>query len=162
MFNFSICQCIRKPRLIVLLVCLVFSSPLSADKYYQWEALNYSIDKPLGGLTGNLVRGRKLVVQRDKGNCLACHAMPIQEEAFHGTVGPPMHGIASRLTAGQLRFRIINQPGINPLTVMPAFYQDPVNANRISDEYIGKTILTAQEVEDVVTYLMTLKQDVSR
>jgi len=162
MFNFPISQCLRKPRFIFLLGCLVFSLPLAAEKYYQWEPRDFAIEKPLGGLKGNLVRGRKLVAQRDKGNCLACHAMPIKEEAFHGTVGPPLHDIGSRLTAGQLRFRIVNQAGINPLTVMPVFYRNPINVNRISDEYIGKTILTAQEVEDVVTYLMTLKQEVSR
>ena len=137
-------------------VCLFVSAD---ETYYKWEAKDFAIEKPLGGLKGDANRGRKLVADRDKGNCLACHAMPIPEEAFHGTFGPPLNGIANRLTAAQLRLRIVDQQAINPLTVMPSFYKDPLEVNRIADAYVGKTMLTAQEVEDVIAYLVTLKQE---
>jgi sulfur-oxidizing protein SoxX len=141
---------------------LAVSLPVFADQtYYAWQMKDFAIDTPLGGLRGDADRGRKIVVQRDKGNCLACHAMPIKEEAFHGTVGPSLMGVGSRLSAAQLRLRIVNQQSINPMTVMPSFYKDPQSANRIAGDYIGTTMLTAQEVEDVVAYLITLKQQVA-
>jgi len=154
-------QCFSKTRWLLLLVIFAISLSLSADEnYYKWKAQDFAIEQSLGDIKGDANRGRKLVMQRDKGNCLACHAMPIKEEAFHGTFGPPLQGIASRLTPGQIRLRIVNQQSINPLTVMPSFYQNPLEVNRIAEDYIGKTILTAQEVEDVVAYLSTLKQEV--
>lgn len=145
----------------LFLLGLLTLSPFSlADEpYYKWEVKDFAIEKPIGGLKGNAKRGRKLVANRDKGNCLACHSLPIAEEGFHGTFGPPLYGIGKRLTPGQIRLRVVNQQTVNPMTVMPSFYKDPLEVNRIAQDYIGKTILTAQEVEDVVAYLATLKQE---
>jgi sulfur-oxidizing protein SoxX len=142
---------------------LIFTglSANAADTYILWQASEFAIAQPLGGLRGNPVRGRELVRQRDKGNCLACHRMPIEEESFHGTIGPSLEGIASRLSVAQLRLRVVNQQTLNPYTVMPSFYKDPQEVNRIGEDYIGMTVLSAQEVEDVVAYLATLKQRVS-
>jgi sulfur-oxidizing protein SoxX len=130
---------------------------LADQTFYSWKAENYAIKKPLAGLKGNPERGRKIVTDKQKGNCLACHQMPIQEEGFHGSFGPPLDGLGNRLTAAQIRLRIADEQLINPLTVMPSYYKNPKTINRISDEYFGKTVLTAQEVEDVVAYLSSLK-----
>ncbi len=83
--------------------------------------------------------------------------MPIDEEPFHGTVGPPLLGVGARYTAAQIRLRIVDEQQINPMTIMPGFYRDPKLANRVAEEFWGKTFLTAQQVEDVVAYLVTLK-----
>ena len=69
----------------------------------------------------------------------------------------PLAGVGARLTAGQLRLRIADETRLNPATVMPAFYRDPKTLYSVLDEYYGKTMLSAQEVEDIVAYLLTLK-----
>lgn len=128
----------------------------SAD-YCQWQVENFAIEQPLCGLEGDPDRGRAIARDTHAGNCLACHQMPIDEEPFHGTVGPSLLGIGARYSAAQIRLRIVDEQQINPMTIMPGFYRDPMLANRVAEEYWGKTFLTAQQVEDVVAYLVTLK-----
>ncbi len=140
----------------VLLVLLV--PVLQAEPYVQWEMQNYVVDGSLAGLKGDPRRGRKIAIARGKGNSLACHRLPIPEEEFHGTLGPPLYDIGARLTEGQIRLRIIDEKQVNPMTIMPGFYRDPSHFYRVLDEYEGKTILTPQEVEDVVAYLRTLRK----
>ena len=157
----------KKPRYILIhilltVVLLVSQTPLLASEIYQqWQAKDFAIEKPLAK-NGNVQRGRSLVIRRDKGNCLACHALPISEEGFHGTLGPPLLTVADRLTAAQLRLRIVDQQSVNPVTVMPSFYKNPLDINRVGQDYIKMTILTAQEVEDVIAYLLTLRQEASK
>lgn len=143
--------------LFVSTFLLAAESAVEAEKYCEWTQVNLSIDKALCGLKGNAERGREVVIDKHKGNCLACHMMPISEAPLHGTIGPPLYAIGSRLTEGQIRLRVVDELQINPDTVMPGFYRDPSLANRVADEYWGKTFLTAQQVEDVVAYLVTLK-----
>lgn len=130
--------------------------PLPAD-YCFWQEKDYAIEKPLCNLVGDAQSGRDVVRDQHMGNCLACHQLPIEEEEFHGTLGPSLLDVGSRYTEGQLRLRIVDEQQINPLTVMPGFYRDPRHANRVADEYWGTTMLTAQQVEDVVAYLKTLQ-----
>jgi len=141
--------------LIVLFA--VSTSSFSEEKFIPWQIENYAINKPLGGLMGDAKRGKEIVKRKDKGNCLACHSLPIPEESFHGTVGPSLKGIATRLNTGQIRLRIADETKLIPGTIMPGFYKNPKEINRVADGFWGKTVLTAQEVEDVVAYLMTLK-----
>jgi sulfur-oxidizing protein SoxX len=82
--------------------------------------------------------------------------MPIPEQAFHGNIGPDLKGISSRYSEGELRLRIVNPKVLNSETIMPAFYKAD-GFNRVMKKFVGKTIITAQEVEDIVAYLMTLK-----
>jgi sulfur-oxidizing protein SoxX len=142
----------------VLLLTSTAALPASAvPGYVAWQADNYAIAEPLAGLSGDPGRGREVVRRKDRGNCLACHSLPIPEESFHGTVGPPLAHVASRLNAGQLRLRIADETRLVPGTIMPAFHKNPAELHRVADEFFGKPILSAQEVEDVVAYLMTLK-----
>ncbi len=131
--------------------------PENIEAYQTWKATDYAISTPLGGLKGDVANGRKVAIHRGKGNCLACHSMPISEEEFHGEIGPPLAGVGGRYDAAQLRLRIVNMQELNPGTLMPPFYKHPDQFNRVSKKYQGRTILTAQEVEDVVAYLTTLK-----
>ncbi len=124
--------------------------------YVEWTTKGLSIPEPLGGLRGEPQRGKAVVVDRERGNCLACHYMPIPEEPMHGTVGPPLNGVGARLTEGELRLRVVNEQLVNPDTIMPGFYQHPGKFNRPHPGFMT-TVLTAQEVEDVVAYLVTLK-----
>ena len=130
--------------------------PLPAD-FCRWEVQAYAIEQPLCGLQGDPERGRLVVADSHGGNCLACHRMPIPEESLHGTVGPPLDGLAGRMSTGQLRLHVVDQRQFNPQTIMPGFYRDPRLANRVADAFFGKTFLSAQQVEDVVAYLGTLQ-----
>ena len=142
----------------VSLISFFFAPPsYSEQNFYPWKIENFAITKPLGGFVGDAQRGREIVIDKDKGNCLACHSLPITEESFHGTVGPALHGIASRYNEGQIRLRVADEQKVNPITIMPGFYKNPKENNRVDDDYWGKPVLTAQETEDVIAYLMTLK-----
>ena len=135
----------------------VIVTTVHADPYIPWQMENFAIESPLGGLKGNAQRGRQIVIDSHKGSCLACHEMPIPEESFHGNIGPSLIGVATRLTKGQIRLRVVDEKQINPDTIMPGYYRHPKHFTLVSYEYEGKTFLTAQEVEDVVAYLLTLK-----
>lgn len=142
---------------LIVLGVLTLMSAHADEPYYSWRMDNFAINAPLGGLKGDAQRGRLIVIDSHKGSCLACHEMPIPEEPFHGNIGPPLVGVATRLTEGQLRLRIVDEKQINPETIMPGYYRHPKHFTLVSDEYMGKTFLTPQEVEDVVAYLLTLK-----
>ena len=129
----------------------------SEQSYCSWEVKEFQIKEPLCNLQGNVQRGRKLVIERKKGNCLACHKMPIPEQDFHGELGPNLAGVGARYPVGMLRLQIVDEKQINPATVMPGFYVKPASLQNVARKYKGKTPLTAQEVEDVVAYLSTLK-----
>lgn len=146
--------------LLVVAPCLLAAAvrgETTEQAYCAWEAEQFAIAAPLCGLGGDAARGRQLAADSHRGNCLACHRMPIPEESFHGTIGPPLDGVGSRYTAAQLRMRVVDEQQVNPFTIMPGFYRDPRFANRVADEFWGKTFLTAQQVEDIVAYLVTLK-----
>ncbi|MCP5372890.1 MAG: sulfur oxidation c-type cytochrome SoxX [Hyphomicrobiales bacterium] len=115
------------------------------------------IPQSLTGTPGNAENGRAVVIDRRKGNCLACHMIAeIKDQQFHGEVGPPLDDVGSRMGAGELRLRIVNPKIINPDTIMPAFYRTD-GLHRVAKKWQGKTIVSAQEVEDMVAYMLTLK-----
>ena len=108
---------------------------------------------PLTGKAGDPVAGRAVVI--GKGLCLSCHTMPIPGEADQGDIAPDLGAVGDRLTAGEMRLRIINPKTINPDTLMPSFHVT-AGLHRVAQAWEGKPILTAQDVEDVVAYLLTL------
>lgn len=130
--------------------------PLPAD-YCRWEMVEYGIPRPLCDLTGNAARGRDIVSDSHLGNCLACHRLPIAGIEAYGTIGPPLAGIGARLDAAQIRLRVVDSRHLNPMSIMPGYYRDPRLIHRPGKQYIGRTFLTAQQVEDVIAYLVTLE-----
>lgn len=117
------------------------------------------VEASLTGQAGDPAEGRKVFANRKQGNCLACHTnADLAEESFHGEVGPTMDGVADRWTQGELRAIVSNSKQVFEGTIMPAFYVD-AGYERPLDDFAGKTILTAQQVEDVIAYLMTLKEE---
>jgi sulfur-oxidizing protein SoxX len=118
-----------------------------------------AVEQSLTGLPGDVANGRKVFAGRSLGNCLACHAnADMADESFHGDVGPVIDGVADRYTPGQLRAIVMNSKAVfGDQTIMPGFYTLEVGYG-VAERFAGKTILTAQEVEDVVAYLTTLKQ----
>jgi len=127
------------------------------EAYQPWKAVGPAIPEALGGLKGDAANGRKVAINRGKGNCLACHVLPVPEEEFLGELGPSLVKIGKKFNEGKIRMRVVNIQAVNPDSVMPPFYLKPEQLNRVVEKYQGHTILTAQEVEDVVAYLTTLK-----
>lgn len=118
-----------------------------------------TVEASLTGQAGNPEEGRKVFANRKQGNCLACHTnADLSEESFHGEVGPPMDGVADRWSVAELRGIVTNSKMMFEGTIMPAFYIDS-GYERPLDDFAGKSILTAQQVEDVVAYLTTLKEE---
>lgn len=118
-----------------------------------------SIPQALTDEPGDPERGRAVAIHAQQGNCLACHEIPaLADEPFHGDVGPSLAGVANRLDEGELRLRIVDPKLVNPDTVMPAFYKTE-SLYRVMPEFVGEPILTAQQVEDVVAFLLTLDDD---
>ena len=117
-----------------------------------------TLPAPLTGKPGDAKEGAKVVIGRRLGNCLSCHEIGVlREEEFHGDVGPPLDGVAGRWDTAALRMIVVNAKMVfGGETVMPAFYRTE-GLNRVRPEFAGKPILTAQQVEDVVAFLATLK-----
>jgi sulfur-oxidizing protein SoxX len=120
------------------------------------EIAGDAIPKPLAEAPGDPARGRAIVVDRQRGLCLLCHTGPFPEERFQGTLAPDLAGAGARWSEGQLRLRLVDSGRLNPDTVMPAYYRID-HLQRVARAWEGRTVLTAQEIEDVISFLKTLK-----
>ena len=107
------------------------------------------------GAKGDPARGRAIIANRNVGLCLLCHSGPFPEERFQGTIVPDLRS-AARLSEGQIRLRIVDPGRVNPASIMPAYFRTD-GLTRVAPAYRGKTILTAEQIEDIVAYLVTLK-----
>jgi len=116
---------------------------------------NDEMPTSLTGAKGDPVRGRALVASRQAGLCLLCHSGPFPEERFQGNLAPDLKS-AARLSEGEIRARIVNPRRANPDSIMPAYF-DSGGLVRVAPSFRGKTILTAEQIEDIVAYLLTLK-----
>ena len=129
----------------------------AAPALVRFEIKSNAIAASLTGKPGNPDEGKKVVVGRQLGNCLACHQITVlSHEPFHGNTGPGLDGVASRMSEGEIRLRIVDATKANADTMMPPFYRAD-GLNRVLARFQGKTILTAEQVEDVVAFMMTLK-----
>jgi sulfur-oxidizing protein SoxX len=115
-----------------------------------------SIPVPLSDAKGDPARGRAIVADRQVGLCLLCHSGPFPEERFQGDLAPSLAGAGTRWSEGQLRLRIADPARVNPKTIMPSYFKTE-GLDRVAPSFRGKTILNAQQLEDVVAYLTTLK-----
>ena len=115
-----------------------------------------AIPESLTGARGDPARGRAIVVNRQVGLCLLCHSGPFPEERFQGNLAPDLSGAGKRSSEGQLRLRIVDSSRINPATIMPAYHRTEGLA-RVAPAFRGKPVLSAEQIEDVVAFLMTLK-----
>ena len=141
--------------LAVLLVVLTLSSAAYGDELVQYHIVDSTIPEPLTAQPGDPQRGRRIVLDRDGGDCTICHAMPLPQREFHGTVGPPLDGIGRRATPAALRLRLVDPKAFNPETIMPAYYK-VTGLHRVLERYRAKPVLTAQQIEDIIVYLLTL------
>lgn len=136
------------PRLAIAVAALFMS--LTA------QAAGDAIDTPLTAQPGDPARGRAIVANRQVGLCLLCHSGPVPEERFQGNLAPDLAGVGARLSQGQLRLRLVDSRQVNPASIMPAYFHDG-GGLRVGTAWQGKTLLGAQQIEDVIAYLETLQ-----
>jgi L-cysteine S-thiosulfotransferase len=145
----------RRSLMAALASCLLVGSA-HAQQPIKLDVVNDSLPKSLTGATGDAAAGKKVFLTRTLGNCLACHQVTsLKSEEFHGEFGPSLDGVAGRYNEAQLRLIVADPKRIFTGTVMPAFYRDD-GLSRVRPEFVGKPILTAAQVEDVVAFLKTL------
>ncbi len=112
---------------------------------------------PLTEVPGDAERGRVAFLDRDAGHCLLCHQVAQVDEPFQGNLGPDLSDVGSRFSAVELRERLIDPTLINPETAMPAYYRT-TGLRQVGTAYVGRPILNAQQIEDVVAFISTLKK----
>jgi sulfur-oxidizing protein SoxX len=120
-----------------------------------YQIVGNAIPDSLTGKPGDPERGRAIVVKRES-TCLLCHSGPFPEQRFQGDLSPNLKGVGSRWSEGELRLRLVDPARLNPATIMPSYYRID-GLHRVAQNYRGKPVLTAEQIEDVVSYLKTLK-----
>lgn len=144
------------PAAIRTALILLALASVPAGALETYTVVGDAIPAPLGGKVGDPVRGRALVLDRTQGNCLICHQLPEPNEPFQGTIGPGLAGVGARLGTGQLRLRLVDAGLLNPQTVMPPYFRNQ-GLRDVAPAFRDRPALTAQEIEDVVTYLAGLR-----
>ena len=129
---------------------------LAQESLRPFAVAGDSISRSLTGERGDPARGRAIVTNRQY-TCLLCHSGPFPEERFQGDLSPDLSGTGARWSEGQLRLRLVDASRLNPDTIMPSYYKVD-GLTRVGPSWQGKPILTATQIEDVVAYLVTLKQ----
>ena len=147
-----------KLLIIIITNIFVFFNHLSANEdLVLYDIIDYTIPNSLTNIEGNIKNGREIVFSR-QGNCLACHKIPNEDVLFQGDIGPSLAGVGKRYTIAELRLRLVNPYALNPDSVMPAFYK-VAGLKRVDKKYKEKSILSAQQIEDVISWLATLKDE---
>jgi L-cysteine S-thiosulfotransferase len=116
-----------------------------------------TIVRSLTGKPGDAKMGQETALSRERGNCAICHVLPASDEKLHGNVGPSLKGVADRLSEGQIRLRVVDARRVNPGSIMPSYFRID-GLKRVAPVYAGKPVLTADEIEDIVAFLVTLRK----
>ena len=142
------------------LLAAILTTVVAASAWAQgpqaFTVVGDAIPQPLADKPGDAARGRAIVANRSVGLCLLCHSGPLAEERFQGNLAPSLAGAGGRWSVAQLRLRIVDGARLNPDTIMPPYYRT-AGLQRVAKQFEGRTILTAEQIEDVVAYLATLK-----
>nr|HEV8009424.1 sulfur oxidation c-type cytochrome SoxX [Bradyrhizobium sp.] len=128
----------------------------SAQQLRPYAVAGDAISESLTGMPGDATRGRALVLDRTS-TCILCHSGPFPEAKFQGDLAPSLAGAGSRWSEGQLRLRLVDASRLNPATIMPSYYRVD-GLDRVGRAWRGKPLLSADQIEDIVTYLATLRE----
>jgi sulfur-oxidizing protein SoxX len=142
-------------NLCLIAATLAFACAARGQILRSFAVVGDAIPVSLTGAPGDAPRGRALVVDRGS-TCILCHSGPFPEQKFQGDLAPSLAGAGSRWSEGQLRLRLVDASRFNPATIMPSFYRVE-GLDRVSASWRGKPILSAEQIEDIVAYLVTLR-----
>jgi sulfur-oxidizing protein SoxX len=131
-------------------------SAAAAQTLQNFVMVGDAIPVSLTGTPGDAGRGRALVVERSS-TCILCHNGPFPEQRFQGDLAPNLAGAGSRWSEAQLRLRLVDASRLNASTIMPSYYRVD-GLDRVGASWRGKPILSAQQIEDIVAYLVTLRE----
>ena len=132
-------------------------SARATESLTKFRIVGDAIPVRLTGTPGDPQNGRRIATDPARGNCTICHAAPVSDIPVFGNLGPSLAGVASRLTEAQLRLRMVDARRVNPQSIMPA-YHSAQGLNRVPARYQGRPLLGAQEIEDIVAWLMTVRE----
>lgn len=138
-----------------LIASLALLSSARAEQLAPFEITGDGIANSLTGAPGDAARGRALVLARTT-TCILCHSGPFPETRFQGDLAPDLAGTGNRWTVSQLRLRLVDASRFNPDTIMPSYYRND-GLVRVGRNFVGKPILSAAEIEDIVAFLATLR-----
>ena len=128
----------------------------AAQELRSYAVIGDAISQSLTGTAGDVTRGRVLVVERSS-TCILCHSGPFPEQKFQGDLAPSLAGSGSRWSEGQLRLRLVDASRLNAATIMPSYYRVG-GLDRVGTLWRGKPILSAEQIEDIVAYLASLRE----
>jgi len=128
----------------------------TAEETRGYTVVGDAIPEPLTKARGDGTRGRALVVERSS-TCILCHSGPFPEQKFQGDLAPDLSGSGSRWSEGQLRLRLVDASRLNAATIMPSYYRVD-GLDRVGTLWRGKPILSAEQIEDIVAYLVSLRE----
>ncbi len=140
----------------ILLALMALPGAVVAQALQPYAVVGDAIEQSLTGAPGDAARGRALVVARSS-TCILCHSGPFPEEKFQGELAPSLAGAGSRASAGQLRLRLVDAVRLNAATIMPSYYRID-GLQRVGAAWRGKPILSAEQIEDMVAYLASLRE----
>jgi L-cysteine S-thiosulfotransferase len=143
-------------RLLAIATLLALACPAGAEELRPYTVSGDSIMESLTGAPGDAAHGRALILERTS-TCILCHSGPFPEEKFQGDLAPNLAGSGSRWSAAQLRLRLVDASRLNPGTIMPSYYRID-GLDRVAPSWRGKPILSAEQIEDIVAYLATLRE----
>ena len=138
-----------------LAAALLAPSPVGAQTLRPYAVVGDAIPEPLTA-RGDPSRGRALVVERSS-TCILCHNGPFPEQKFQGDLAPSLTGAGNRWSEGQLRLRLVDGSSLNTATIMPSYYRVD-GLTRVGPNWLNKPILSAEQIEDIVAYLVTLRE----
>jgi sulfur-oxidizing protein SoxX len=137
-----------------LAISTLLALPIPSEAQVVWTG--DAVQTALSPNPGNPIKGRAIVTSRQTGLCILCHSGPFPEERFQGNLAPDLRLSVANLSVGQLRARLVDPARSNPNTIMPAYFRID-HLQRVAPQFAGKTVLTGQEIEDVLAYLLTIK-----
>ena len=141
--------------MLSVFVSVSFCAAGAQEALRPYTVVGDAIPASLTGAKGDAANGRATVINRPS-TCLLCHSGPFPEEKFQGTLGPDLKGTGSRWSEGQLRLRLVDAAKLNADTIMPSYYRLD-GLTRVAPAWRGKPILSAEQIEDVVVFLATLR-----
>lgn len=135
---------------------LATPSAASAQTLRPYAVVGNAIPEPLTPVRGDAERGRALIVERSS-TCVLCHSGPFPEQKFQGDLAPDLAGSGRRWSEGQLRLWLVDPSRLNAATIMPSYYRVD-GLYRVGTLWRGKSILSAEQIEDIVAYLASLRE----
>jgi sulfur-oxidizing protein SoxX len=145
-------------RHMAALAMFLAAAKAAAQTQQPPQIVGDGIPAALTDQPGDAEQGRAIVTNRQVGLCVLCHSGPFPDVRFQGNLAPDLTGVGSRYTVAQLRLRIVDPARLKPDTIMPAYLRTE-GLIRVAPAFQGKSVLTAQQIEDVVAFLATLRTE---